>query len=455
MGKGLARNLASSGVRVVAWDNSSNSMDAARRELSQNIVFACGISELLTMLSLPRAVILMVPAGEPVDDCLNAIQAEKLIGADDVLIDGGNSFFEETNRRQTELAAKGVRLLGMGVSGGPQGALTGPAMMVGGDESAWRQVRPILETAAARYGGAPCVDRLGESGAGHFVKMVHNGIEYALMQALADIAQLLTAACGLTPEGAAEVLNAASDGPCGGYLLDLTVSVLGATDDATSGPLIARVDDRADQTGTGAWMIRSAADRGVPVPTLDAAVAFRTFSATTAFRRNAACSFASRAKRLPESIPPSLTKAALEAAFAATFLQGLSLITAAAPEFGPDFTPVRAAALWRAGCILKGNMVQRLATDLSHSTGTDAGIGSPLLAIAAEGREALRSTVLVATDAGVPVPVLSSALTFLDGFGTEPLSTRLIQLQRDFFGGHGYRKTGSDAKVFGKWPAKK
>ena len=435
MGLGLSANAAAKAITVQAWERSAELRSTARSAGVATV--HDDIVGLVAALTAPRTILLSIRSGRPVDEVLAVLAP--LLGPDDVVVDGGNSNFHDTERRQAAAAAGKARILGAGISGGPAGARDGPAIMAGGPREAWQCAAPLIRAMAARAGNVPCAEWLGTGGAGHFVKMAHNAIEYGVMQVLADIAETLAAGGGLVGGDAADVIAEAGTGLAGGYLLDVSCRVLRVPAPDGAGYLIDRVDDRAEQTGTGAWFVQAAADLGVAAPVIAAAVGHRAFSNGSPLRRAAQVAGIDKQGVLPAVRP------ALEAACAIAFGEGLALMQATGPRFGDPLPLARIVRVWRAGSILQGRLSDHLAEALAAGDWVD-----PVRTIVAAGRDDLRRVAVAAQTAGIPVPALAAALACADGIDGA-LSTRLIQLQRDYFGGHGFRLRGAGTKDHGPW----
>jgi len=451
MGQNLAENMVEHDIAVQAWDHSSNVLNKVRT-LLPGLPLSAKIEELIEALPTPRCVMLMVPSGDAVEQCLTSLSG--LLGQGDIIIDSGNSHYRDTERRQDLLSSQGIHLLGLGISGGPDGARFGPSLMAGGPVEAWRQAGPILETISARAEDAPCAGYIGERGAGHFIKIVHNGIEYAIMQILADVFELLSQGCKMPPEEVAKTFYALNSGVTAGFLVETSGHVSAAKDEAGTGFLIDTVDDRADQKGTGFWAVEAAFDMGVAVPTIAAAVQFRAFSAEDRFR-NAATKDVNEDTSLPSLQPDDvipLIGPGVACAMASAFAQGFSLIGAAKDNFGAKIDRHLVARLWRSGCILRGEMVNRIADNQGpEPESLDLLRSDSLRPLVAEGIEPLRDLLKAALSAGFPVPGLASAAGYIDASIQSQLSTRFIQLQRDYFGDHGFRRIGQDGLIHGPW----
>jgi len=451
MGRNLAANLMAHDIAVRAWDQSIDGL-AELQAVNPDLLLCGDIAELVKALSPPRCVMLMVPDGDAVEECLAALS--DVLEKGDVIIDSGNSHYRDTERRQNVLLNQGLYLLGVGISGGVDGARHGPSLMGGGPAAAWRRAGPILETIAANASGKSCAGYLGEGGAGHFVKMVHNGIEYAILQILADVFDLLSQGCAMPAEEVAETFAELNFGPTAGFLVGASERVVASRDDAGSGFLIDAVDDRAEQKGTGRWAVQAALDFGVAVPTLSAAVHFRDLSADDRLRGAVelyATGDAHQASLSPGNVKP-LIGSAVACAMVSAFAQGFALITAAEENFGAALDQHRIAQLWRSGCILRGEMVNQIAESLAaEPQSVDLLRSDGLRPLVAEGLEPLRELSMAALSIGLPVPGLSTAAGYVDALRQSSLSTRFIQLHRDYFGAHGFRRIRQDFMVHGPW----
>ncbi len=441
MGANLARNLARRGHRVAGFDLR---VEDARRLAAAHPEARLGVAgdwkALAAMLVPPRRVLLMVPAGPPVDQVLDAL--DPLLGPDDVVIDGGNSLYADTDRRQARAASRPWHFVGMGVSGGAEGALEGPSLMPGGDPRAWPTLRPLFESMAAESDAGPCVTWCGRGSAGHFVKMVHNGIEYGDMQLIAETATLLRAGLGLEPERVADVFDAWNRGELESFLVEITAGIFRARDPEQGGGalLLDAVLDRAGQKGTGRWAVQAALDLGVAIPTLAAAVDARVLSAAKTLRVEAEQAFGGPRSARLAGLGPDDLRDALYAAKIASYAQGFALLRAgsAAYDYGTDLGEV--ARIWKAGCIIRARFLDRVRQVL-------AAAAPELLALAPAFRDELaarlpawRRTLAAAAGAGIPVPGLAASLAWFDTLTTGRGSASLIQAQRDWFGSHGYER---------------
>ncbi len=452
MGSALALNMAETGFRVAVTNRTTARVAEFLVEagpLADRLIGAETPEALVGALSRPRVVLLMVQAGAAVDEQIALYRP--LLGPGDILVDAGNADFHDTRRRAEALAAGGLGFIGLGVSGGEDGARHGPSLMAGGPAEAWDAVADILEGIAARFAGMPCARRLGADGAGHFVKTVHNGIEYADMQLIAEIYGLLRHD-GRAAEAIGAVFDGWNGGPLNAYLTEITAAVLRATDPGTGAPVVDIIADRAGQKGTGRWTVIEAQRLGVPATVIEAAVAARAWSAAAEARADGAGLLAGPG-RLHGPVP---TEGDLELALLAgrilALSQGFSLLAAASREFGWSLDLAATAEVWRAGCIIRSVLLDDIAQAFR------GGVPHGLLALAPyfaarldEAAPALRRTVAAAAAAGVPAPALSAALAYLDTIRTARGTTNLIQAQRDYFGAHGFERIDGPGTHHGPW----
>ena len=442
MGSNLALNLEDHGIPVAFWNREPERSQAfAESNRDRRFTATSTFEELTRALERPRRILMMIPAGDPVDETLSRLVP--LLDAGDVVIDGGNSHFHDTRRRADDLAARGLHFYGVGVSGGSEGARFGPSLMPGGPREAYSIIAPALEAIAARTETGPCVGWLGPDGAGHFVKMVHNGIEYADMQAIAEAYDLLGRGLGLEAERIADLMAEWNRGPLESYLIEITADVLRAVDPATGKPLVESILDEAEQKGTGRWTAAAALELGVPAPSIGAAVDARVLSSRRAERLAA-----SGALQGPVPLDPAHRPAvmgavgdALYASRIVAFAQGMDLIGAASKEYGWAIDRAEVARVWTGGCIIRSRFldpVRRAFQERPDLTNLllDAEIGSRLETAQAGLRRALDEAVR----RGLPAPCWSAALAYFDAFRSARLPQSLTQAQRDYFGAHTYRR---------------
>jgi 6-phosphogluconate dehydrogenase len=457
MGASLARNIESKGFPVVGYDLDAKKTDAflSGPAKGKAILGVDRPERLMEVLERPRRVLMMVPAGAPVDSVIAHLKPHLEEG--DILIDGGNSYFQDTDRRSDDLAASGFRFVGAGVSGGEEGALLGPAIMPGGPKEAWDALAPIFRAIAAKADdGEPCVDYMGPRGAGHYVKMVHNGIEYGDMQLIAEAYDLLHRGAGLGARDLAAVFHEWNAGELQSYLIEITARIFERADEETGKPLVDVILDEAQQKGTGKWMSQNAFDVGAPIPTVNAAVEARILSSLKSERVAAAGRLrgpvpdgrADRA-RLIEAV-----RGALYASKVTSYAQGMALLRLASGEYDYAIDPGVVAKIWRAGCIIRASLLE----DIRRAFQRDPGLVNLLLddafrdAIAGR-QDAWRYAVQTAVSLGIPVPAMGSSLAYYDSYRSARLPANLTQAQRDFFGAHTYRRVDRDGVFHTEWSA--
>jgi 6-phosphogluconate dehydrogenase len=449
MGANLARNIESKGFPVAGFD-----LDAAKTKAFP-LATATTPEQLMKMLERPRRVLVMVPAGKPVDSVIEHLRPHLERG--DMLLDGGNSYFKDTDRRCDELASAGIHFLGVGVSGGEEGALLGPAIMPGGARDAWEAVAPVLRAIAAKAeDGEPCVAYMGPRGAGHYVKMVHNGIEYGDMQLIAEIYDLLHRGAGLSAKEIASIFATWNQGELQSYLIEITALVLERVDPETGTPLVDLILDEAQQKGTGKWMSQNAFDVGTPIPTVNAAVEARLLSALKAERVAA-----SKVLRGPsgslEGDRGWLIDAARQALYASkitSYAQGMAQLSQASKEYDYDIHPGEVAKIWRAGCIIRASLLSDVRAAFDRNAGLVNLMMDSAFSDALNGRQqAWRRVVQAAVGIGVPVPAIGASLAYYDAYRSERLPANVTQAQRDLFGAHTYRRVDRDGVFHTDWSA--
>ena len=451
MGRNLLLNIADHGFPVAGWDQDPAKVEALRQEgRGLPVQAAEGLEDLLAGLRAPRAVMLLVPAGAPVDAVIGELVP--LLRPGDLIIDGGNSFFKDTDRRAAALAGQGLLFLGLGISGGEEGARRGPSLMPGGDPEAYRRVRPLLEAVAARA-PEPCVAHVGPGSAGHFVKMVHNGIEYALMELIAEGYDLMKRGLGLDNGEIRRVFEGWSGG---GYLMEITARIFARQDQRSGRELIDAVAGVARQKGTGMWTSQCAMDLQVPAPTIDLAVVQRDLSAQDRLRDQAGLALprATGLRRHDGDRGVFLVHLdhALQAGRLMAFAQGLAVLGAASERYGYGLDLAAVAGLWRGGCIIRTPLLEDIRAAYRRRPQLENLLLDPELARAALAQEdGLRSVVCVGARLGLPIPGLMSALAYLDGLRSAWLPANLIQAQRDCFGAHGYERVDQPGSFHTDW----
>ncbi len=455
MGHNLALNMERNGFPVAGYD-----LDTAKTQAflegkakGKHIVGVDSPAALMQLLEKPRRVLMMVPAGKPVDDAIAHLKPHLEPG--DILIDGGNSFFLDTERRNKELEAEGFNFIGAGISGGEEGALWGPAIMPGGQREAYDALAPNLRAIAAKAeDGAPCVEYIGPRGAGHYVKMVHNGIEYGDMQLIAEIYDLLHRGLGLAAPELSKIFADWNTGELKSYLVEITANILAKTDPETGKPIVDVILDEAQQKGTGKWASQNALDVGAPIPTINAAVESRIVSALKPQRVRA-----SQVLRGPkpkyEGSKRKLINAARDALYASkitSYAQGFGLLKIASDEYKYDLPLGEIAKIWRAGCIIRADLLG----DIMAAYKRDPNLVNLLLddafRQAVESRQKhWRLVVQTAVGMGIPALALSASLAYFDAYRSERLPANLTQAQRDYFGAHTYRRVDKPGSFHTEW----
>jgi 6-phosphogluconate dehydrogenase len=459
MGQNLALNIESKGFSVAVY----NRTEARTREFMEgpaagrNVHPTFSVEELASSLETPRKVILMVQAGTPVDQVIEQLRPHLSPG--DVILDGGNSYFRDTERRVRELEGTGIHYLGVGISGGEEGALKGPSIMPGGPKEAYPLVEPILTKIAAQVEDGPCSTYIGPGGAGHFVKMAHNGCEYAIMQSIAEVYDLLAHGVGLEPGELASVFAEWNETELGSYLVEITAKVLAEVDSETGKPLVDVILDKAGQKGTGKWTSQTALDLGVPLPSIDAAMSARYISALKEQRIEAAQVLHGPADRptVEKGAMIESCRRALYASMIVAFAQTLALIAEASKEYAYDIDISEVARIWKGGCIIRAKVLDLIQESFQGAGGGEAGLPNLLLdPVIANDLNRLqggwRLTVLTARAYGLPCPALSASLDYFESYRQERLPANLIQGLRDFFGAHTYERVDKPGIFHTEWP---
>lgn len=456
MGSNIARNFARHGYTVALHNRSIAKTDAllSAHGSEGKFVRTESIPEFLAALEKPRRVLIMVKAGDPTDAVINELADAMEPG--DIIIDGGNALYTDTIRREKAMAARGLHFVGAGISGGEEGALNGPSIMPGGPKESYTSLGPLLEEISAHVDGVPCCTHIGPDGAGHFVKMVHNGIEYSDMQLIGEAYQLLRDGLGLTAPQISEVFTEWNAGELDSYLVEITAEVLRQVDAKTGKPLVDVIVDEAEQKGTGRWTVKSALDLGVPVTGIAEAVFARALSGSVPQRRAAAGLAAgalgdrpSDAARFTEDV-----RRALYASKIVAYAQGFNQIQAGSAEHGWNITPGDLATIWRGGCIIRAKFLNRIKEAFDTDPDLVSLLAAPYFRSAVEAAiDSWRRVVTTAVSLGIPAPGFSSALAYYDGLRTERLPAALTQAQRDYFGAHTYGRVDAQGKFHTLWSA--
>ncbi|MFC9974160.1 NADP-dependent phosphogluconate dehydrogenase [Spirillospora sp. NPDC127200] len=452
MGRNLARNFARNGYTVAVHNRTAARTKALVEEFGHEGAFvpAETAEEFVAALERPRRLMIMVKAGAATDAVIE--EFAPLLEPGDMIVDGGNAHFADTRRREAALRERGVHFVGVGVSGGEEGALNGPSIMPGGSAESYRALGPMFEKIAAQVDGVPCSTHVGPDGAGHFVKMVHNGIEYADMQLIAESYDLLRHAAGLDPAQIAEVFRTWNTGRLESYLVEITAEVLAHTDAATGEPFVDVVLDQAEQKGTGRWTVQTALDLGVPVGGIAEAVFARSVSGHADLRE--------AAQGLPGPAPERVAgpefadkvEKALYASKIVAYAQGFHQIAAGSAEYGWDIDLGAMATIWRGGCIIRARFLDRIREAYEGEPAPATLLADEYFADAlADAQDAWREVTAVAARIGVPTPGFSSALAYYDSLRAKRLPAALVQGQRDFFGAHTYRRVDRDGSFHTLW----
>ncbi|MFZ3582461.1 NADP-dependent phosphogluconate dehydrogenase [Loktanella sp. DJP18] len=451
MGAALASNIADNGFDIAVFNRTTQvtrDFKAAAGALSNRITATETLADFVASLASPRAIILMVPAGDPVDSQIAALRP--LLDDDDLIIDAGNANFHDTNRRASEAGDK--PFLGIGVSGGEEGARFGPSIMGGGKKQSWDRVAHVLTAIAAKHDDTACATWMGEAGAGHFVKAVHNGIEYADMQMIAEVYGILRDGMGLDNAAIAKVFDRWNAGALSSYLIGISARVAEARDSDTGNPVLDIIVDAAGQKGTGRWTAIEAQHLGAPVPAIEAAVAARNLSAARDLRRIGEDMFGAAPRALDGALTIDQLEQALIAGKIICYAQGFQMISAASDQFGWDLPLPEIAKVWRAGCIIRSVMLDDMATALTDAPDKNLMFSSIFADALKANHEAMRQVVAQAAMHGLAVPALSSGLAYFDSMRTHRGTANMLQGQRDYFGRHGFERLDREGRGFhGPW----
>ncbi len=454
MGRNLLYNMADHGFAVVGFNKSAEKLKALEDGATPGtkVKGVTSLQEMVDALAVPRKIILLVPAGKPVDEVLGLLKP--LLQKDDVIIDGGNSHYTDTVRRMKEQAEFGFHFMGMGISGGEEGARKGPSIMPGGHRSAYENVAPVLKAIAAKVDGEACVDYMGKGAAGHYVKMVHNGIEYAIMQILAEVYDILKRGKSFTNAELHELFATWNKGDLQSFLMEITADVFLQKDDAGDGDLVDKILDVAGSKGTGKWTSQSAMDLGTAVPVIDAAVTMRSVSTLKAERVIAATLYEAVDHTIATD-KEALVKQVHDALYSSIIIcyaQGLAMLQKASVDLEMEIPLQDAVKVWRAGCIIRSSMLGVFYTVCNNNPGiSNILLDASIVELVKDKVKGLRSTILAATQAGIPVMGLSNAINYFDAFITERLPLNLTQSQRDFFGAHTYQRIDKEGVFHTQW----
>lgn len=454
MGKNLALNIESRGFSISVYNRSAEKTEEFLKEAEgKNVVGAFSIEEFVQSLEIPRKILIMVKAGAPTDSTIDALLPNLEKG--DILIDGGNTYYKDTQRRNKKLSDSGIHFIGTGVSGGEEGALKGPSIMPGGQKEAFELVKPIFEAISAKVNNEPCTTYIGPDGAGHYVKMVHNGIEYGDMQLISEAYFLLKNVLGLTAEELHNVFSEWNKGELDSYLIEITADIFTKTDDKTGKPLVDVILDKAGQKGTGKWTSQSTLDLGVPLSIITESVFARFISAMKDERMKASkllsgpsnYKFNGEREQLIEDVRKALYMSKI-----CSYAQGFAQLRAASDEYNWDLQYGDIAMIFRGGCIIRAAFLQKI----KEAYDLEGNLANLLLdpyfkEIVESYQVSLRKISVVAIEAGVPIPCFSAALAYYDSYRTATLPANLIQAQRDYFGAHTYERTDKEGKFHTQW----
>ena len=455
MGENLVLNMESKGFSVSVFNRTTEVTEkfAAGRARGKRITPARSIEEFVQSLSRPRKIMIMVKAGAAVDAVIDQLIPH--LEGGDVIIDGGNSLYVDTQRRDKSLSAKGLHFLGIGVSGGEEGALKGPSLMPGGSRNAWEIVAPIFRKIAAQVEGEPCCRYMGTDGAGHYVKMVHNGIEYGDMQLICEAYAILRSILGLAPEELHEVFASWNKGDLDSFLIEITSNIFTRKDSETGKALLDVILDKAGQKGTGKWTLQSAIDQAVVVSTINAAVEARVLSATKDQRVRASKQLTGPSSFKYEGDRKKLIDAVKDALYASkiiSYAQGFTLFRAASQLFNWNLNYGDIATIWRGGCIIRAKFLNRIKEAFDRDPQLENLMLDPFFRdILDKSQTGWRSAVSLAIQAGVAVPAFSASLAYFDSYRQERLPANLLQAQRDYFGAHTYERVDKPGTFHTEW----
>jgi 6-phosphogluconate dehydrogenase len=458
MGRNLALNMESRGYSISVFDNFTNLIDPflQKEAAEKNIIGTYSIAELVQSLEKPRKILMMIKAGAPTDATIE--QIKPFLDKGDILIDGGNTYFHDTIRRNKELNESGIHFIGTGVSGGEEGALHGPSIMPGGQKEAYDLVEPILTAISAKVNGEPCCTYIGPDGAGHYVKMVHNGIEYGDMQLISEAYFLLKQVLGLGAQELHEVFAEWNKGELDSYLIEITADIFTKTDEKTGNPLVDVILDTAGQKGTGKWTSQDALELGVPLSIITESVFARIISSMKEERVKASKILNGPAIKAYEGDKKALIESIRKALYLSkicSYAQGFTQLRAAAKEYNWDLPYGNIAMIFRGGCIIRAQFLQKISDAYDREPELTNLLLDPYFkTIAEEYQSALRHVISIAIDYGIPTPSIYSALAYYDSYRTETLPANLLQAQRDYFGAHTYQRIDEEGTFHTDWMQK-
>ena len=455
MGSNLALNIAEKGHMIAVHNRTASKIDdfmvtAKEQGLDKKIVPEADIKAFIQAVKRPRSIIIMVKAGKPVDDMIE--QLLPMLEPGDAILECGNSLYTDTQRRFDYLQPKGIGYLGIGVSGGEEGARHGPSIMVGGAEAQWKNAQPILEAISAKFNGEPCCAYLGEGGAGHFVKTIHNGIEYGDMQMIAEVYGVMRDGLGMSPKAAADVFKQWNKGPLNSYLIEITGYVLEAVEPQTKKPLVELILDKAGQNGTGMWSVIAAQQLAVPATAIEGAVAARSISSRKEERVAAEKVYGKRSASKSDLTLGDLEQALL-AGKIVSYAQGFAVLSKASEENGWNLPLATIAKIWRNGCIIRSRFLDQMSAAYAKGSATNLLMVPDFVAIMKDAHKSLRKAVAAAALGEFPMICLSASLAYFDSYRQALGTANLTQGQRDFFGAHGFELIDRLGEQHGTWPS--
>jgi len=455
MGRNLVFNINDHGYSVAGFDKDNSQVETLKKEAGDRKVFATSnLDEFVKSLKTPRVIILLVPAGKIVDEVINELKP--LLSENDLLLDCGNSHFSDTDKRNEQLAKSTIHFMGVGVSGGESGARYGPSIMPGGPKNVYERVAPMLEAISAKVNGEPCVTWLGPGSAGHYVKMVHNGIEYGLMQLISEAYHLLKVIGGLNNDELNSIFFKWNEGKLHSYLIQITADIFAQKDELTNNRLIDMILDSAHQKGTGGWASEDAMKLQVPIPVIDTAVSMRDLSAYKKERKLLAINNKPLANNhIDKNELVNILEQALYFSTITTYTQGMSLLHFASIEYKYDLKLENIAKIWRGGCIIRASLLEDIYAAYSKQPDlSNLLLSEPFSQKLIQSQNGIRKVIQLGVEAAIPLPAMMSALAYYDSFRSGWLPANLIQAQRDYFGAHTYERTDKEGVFHTHWNQK-
>jgi 6-phosphogluconate dehydrogenase len=454
MGRNLLLNMADHGFAAIGFDKNLTQAGVLESSATPGTTVkgATSLSEMVQQLKTPRKIMMLVPAGQAVDSVIRDLLP--LLEKGDIIIDGGNSHYTDTLNRIEYLKDKNVHFIGMGVSGGEHGARTGPSIMPGGDVEAWHQLKPLLEAISAKVNNEPCVSYMGKEAAGHYVKMVHNGIEYAIMQLISEVYDILKRVAGLNNDELHDVFNKWNEGDLRSFLVEITADIFLKEDDLTKNRLVDMIMDKAGAKGTGKWTSQDAMNIGVPIPAIDVAVTMRAISAIKGERKEAAALYKPLVKTIRSGKEKTIEQLhdALYCATIICYAQGLAMLHKASADLKMDIPLKYVVKIWRGGCIIRSSLLEVFAKVYAgKSAPSNILLNKKIASLVKKKSGNLRKIIRLAVSNKVPAPGLMNTLAYLDAYSTEALPVNLIQAQRDYFGAHTYQRTDREGVFHTNW----